>query len=179
MKLVFPAMSHERQATKYIQEFLTYGSPINGTGGLDRFLQESSYAEWIDKILKDVDIANIPEGRVPALTYFCVREEDGHIVGMVNIRLALTDFLRREGGHVGYSVRPTERRKGYGSAMLREAVRVCATLGMPSVLVSCDRENVASAGVIRSCGGLLEEEFYSDTFQETVQRYIINTKIDQ
>ena len=177
MKLVFPTLAHERQATEYIQEFLTYGSPNNGTGGLDRFLREATYAEWIGKVLRDIDIANIPEGRVPALTYFCVREEDDRIVGMVNIRLALTDFLRREGGHVGYGVRPTERRKGYGSAMLREAVRVCATLGMPRVLVSCDRDNTASAGVIRSCGGVLEEEFYSDAFQEIVQRYVINTTI--
>ena len=177
MKFVFPAMPYERQATEYIQEFLAYDSPINGTGGLDRFLQEASYAEWTGKVLKDVDIANIPAGRVPALTYFCVREEDDQIVGMVNIRLALTDFLRREGGHIGYSVRPTERRKGYGSAILREAVRVCATLGITRVLVSCDRANIASSGVIRSCGGVLEAEFYSDTFQEIVQRYVINTTI--
>ena len=173
MRLVFPNIAYRDKATEYIEEFYEYGSEINGTGGLDRFLRESSYEAWLEKLVRDMDIANVPENRVPGLTYFYVREADDRIVGMINIRLALNAFLRNEGGHIGYSVRPTERRRHYGTEMLKAALKVCDVIGIREVLVSCDKENAASAGVIKNCGGVLRREFYSESFQETVQMYEI------
>lgn len=73
----------------FIREFDEYGSEINGSGGLERYLNQSTYEEWLKKVMADIDIANIEPGRVPALTYFYVREEDDKVVGMINIRLAL------------------------------------------------------------------------------------------
>ena len=173
MRLVFPDITYKEKATEYIKEFYDHGSEINGSGSLDRFLKESTYEEWLKKVLSDIDIANIPEPRVPALTYFYVREDDDRIVGMINIRLALNDFLRKEGGHIGYSIRPTERRKHYATEMLKAGLKVCDTIGIHDVLVSCDKENAASAGVIKNCGGLLKEEVYSDIFHEELQMYVI------
>lgn len=72
MKMVFPTIAYKSKAIEYINEFYTYGSEINGSGGLDRYLRESTYEEWLKKILGDIDIANIPEGKVPGLTYFYV-----------------------------------------------------------------------------------------------------------
>ena len=86
MRLVFPNIDYKAKAIEYIKEFYDFGSEINGSGGLDRFLKESTYEDWLNKLLSDMDIANIPESRVPALTYFYVREEDKKIVGMINIR---------------------------------------------------------------------------------------------
>ena len=94
---------------------------INGSGALDYYLAEMSYEEWLKKVQADMDMANILPGRVPALTYFYVREEDDQILGMINLRLSLNDFQRTEGGHIGYCVRPTERRKHYAREMLKEA----------------------------------------------------------
>lgn len=173
MKLVFPCLEYKEKAVDYIREFLACGSEINGTGSLARYLRESTYEEWLKKVIQDMDIANMPESKVPALTYFFVREEDDKIVGMVNIRLALNDFLRTEGGHIGYSIRPGERRRHYGTEMLSAALKVCAAIGIREALVSCDRENIASAGVIKNCGGVLKREFYSETFRETLQMYEI------
>lgn len=173
MKLVFPNIDYKEQAIEYVNEFKEHGSEVNGSGALDDYLYESTYEEWLKKVLADMDIANISKPRVPALTYFYVREEDNRIVGMVNIRLALNDFLRTEGGHIGYSVRPTEREKHYATEMLKEAVAVCNTIGIEAVLVTCDKVKVASAKVIQNCGGELEEEFYSDIYKEVVQRYVI------
>lgn len=173
MKFVFPSENYREQAADYIREFYEYGSQINGSGGLDRYLRESTYEQWLAKVAADTDIANIPEGRVPAYTYFYVREEDERIVGMINIRLALNDFLQKEGGHIGYSIRPTERRKGYASQMLSQALAFCRPIGLREVLVTCDKHNAASAGVIKKCGGELEAEFYSETFGEDIQRYVI------
>ena len=173
MKLVFPTLEYKEKAIEYIQEFYEYNSEINGSGALDRFLRESTYEEWLVKIRKDIDIANVEKPRVPALTYFYVREEDDRIVGMINIRLALSDFLREEGGHIGYSVRPTERRKHYATDMLKAGVQVLNTIGTNEVFVSCDKENLASSGTILNNGGRLIKEKYSETFKEMIQMYSI------
>ena len=173
MKLIFPTMAYKEKAIEFINEFYEYGSEINGSGALDSYLKEATYEEWLLKVLADIDIANIEKPRVPALTYFYVREEDDKIVGMVNIRLALNDFLKNEGGHIGYGIRPTERKKYYATGMLTEALKVCDTVGISEVILTCDKENSASAGVIKNCGGKLEAEFYSETFDETIQRYLI------
>lgn len=173
MKLVFPTHEYKEKATEYIREFYEYNSEINGSGALDRFLRESTYEEWLVKIRKDIDIANVEKPRVPALTYFYVREEDNRIVGMINIPLALSDFLREEGGHIGYSVRPTERRKHYATDMLKAGVEVLNTIGINEVFVSCDKENLASSDTILNNGGRLIKEKYSETFKETIQMYSI------
>ncbi len=173
MKLVFPGLLYKEKAIQFINEFYEYGSEINGSGALDSYLKRSTYEEWLKKVYADIDIANIPHPRVPALTYFYVRETDDKIIGMINIRLALNEFLKKEGGHIGYCIRPTERHKHYATDMLNSALMVCDILAIREVLLTCDKANTASACVIKNCGGQLTEEFYSDTFQAEIQKYII------
>ena len=173
MKFVLPCKEYEEKAIEFINEFYEYSSEINETGALDIFLKDNTYSEWLVKVTKDLDVANIPEGRVPTYTYFYVREDDDKIVGMINIRLALTDFLRKEGGHIGYSIRPTERGRGYGTSMLRKALDFCKTIGLCDVIISCDKGNPASARIIKNCGGVMDAEFYSEAFGEVIQRYLI------
>src|SRR5690554_2847965 len=110
LKLVSPTKEYEKQAFKFIQEFTEYNSPINGISGLHRY---NDYDEWLLKLEKDLDVSNISYDRVPANTYFCIRILDNKIVGMINIRHELNESLLIEGGHIGYSIRPTERKKGY------------------------------------------------------------------
>lgn len=176
MKMVFPDIAYKTKAMEFINEFYTYGSGINGSGGLDRYLKESDYEGWLKKVMRDIDIANIPKERVPSLTYFYVRETDDKIIGMVNIRLALNEFLKKEGGHIGYCIRPTERGKHYATSMLNDALAVCRMVGIENVIITCDKCNLGSAGVIRNCGGALEEEFFSDAYGEVIQRYTIGSK---
>lgn len=177
MKFIFPNQAYEEKAKDFIDEFNRLHSEINGSGGLDRYLLDSSYSEWLKKVLADIDLANIEPGRVPALTYFYVREDDDKIVGMINIRLALNDFLRSEGGHIGYCIRPTERGRHYATNMLKEAVNFCKIIGLNELILSCDKTNPASAGVIKNCGGCLDAEFYSDVFHSIIQRYIIKSDV--
>ncbi len=176
MNLVFPTMEYEAAAKEFIEEFKEYESEINGTGGIVPFLEKDDYAGYVKKVLADIDVANIDEKRVPALTYFYIRECDEKIVGMVNIRLAENELIRKEAGHIGYCIRPTERRKHYASQMLNDSLKVCRRLRIKNVLVSCDKENIASAKTIKSCGGVLEDEFYSETFKEVLQRYVITAE---
>ena len=173
MKLVFPNMLYKEKAVQLIEEFYEYGSEINGSGGLERYLKDSSYEEWLKKLNADLDMANIPTPRVPGLTYFYVREEDDTIVGMINMRLSSNDFIKNEVGHIGYCIRPTERRKHYATDMVQSALKVYDTLGMKEIVLTCDKVNLASSGVIKNCGGELQREYYSDLFQTEVQKYVI------
>lgn len=171
VKLVSPSKEYEKEAFEYIQEFLEYNSEINGTGGLDRY---DDYDEWLLKIEKDLDLPNIPKGKVPANTYFFVRTLDNKIIGMINIRHKLNEFLLNEGGHIGYSIRPTERKKGYATIMLKLALQKCKELNLNKILITCDKTNVASAKVIQNNNGILENEIFSETFSEIIQRYWID-----
>lgn len=170
LKLVLPSKEHEKQAFEYIQEFLDYNSEIHGSGGLHKFKE---YSEWLRKVEQESDSLNTPVGKVPASTYFLIRTSDNKIIGMVNIRHKLNEFLLKEGGHVGYSIRPTERRNGFGTLILKLSLQKCMELKIDKVLVTCDKINTASAKVIQNNGGVLENEFYSETYSEIVQRYWI------
>lgn len=77
MQFVFPSRGYKKRAIRYIREFWECGSDINGTGGLDRYLKEATYEEWLQKIRADVDVANAQPGRVPASTYFYVGRNGG------------------------------------------------------------------------------------------------------
>lgn len=170
-KLVYPVKEYEKKAFEYVQEFLEYKSEIHGTGGLDKY---DNYDEWLLKIERDTDIANIPENKVPANTYFFVRESDDKIIGMINIRHRLNEFLFNEGGHIGYSIRPTERNKGYATSMLSLGLEKCRELNMDKVLIICDKINEASAKVALNNNGVLEKEVYSEWCSQLIQRYWIS-----
>lgn len=171
VKLIFPSKEHEKEAFEFIQEFLEYNSEINGTGGLNRY---DDYDEWLLKLEEDLDLPNIPEEKVPASTYFLIKESDNKIIGMINIRHKLNEFLLNEGGHIGYSIRPTERKKGYGTIMLKLALQKCRELNLNRVLITCDKINIASAKVIQNNSGILENEIFSEAFSEIIQRYWID-----
>jgi len=171
VKLVYPTKKYERKAFEFIQEFLEYKSQINGTGGLDRY---NNYNEWLLKVAEDLNLLNIPEDKVPASTYFFIRMSDEKIVGMINIRHKLNEFLLNEGGHIGYCIRPTERKKGYATLMLKLGLQKCRELNLNKVLITCDKINIASSKVIQNNNGVLENEIYSDTFSEMIQRYWIS-----
>lgn len=104
---------------------------------------------------------HIPAGWVPSSTYWLVDEEQ-KVVGAVNIRHGLTEKLLNCGGHIGYGIRPSERRKGYATAILALALQKTEELGIDRVLVCCDKENIGSERTILKNGGVFESEFIED-----------------
>jgi len=114
----------------------------------------------------------LEEGFVPHSTYWLVR--DGReIVGVSNLRHRLTAYLLKEGGHIGYGIRPSARRRGYGREILKQTLKPASERGIDRVLVTCGKENLGSARIILANGGVFESEEFSAERGEVVQRYWI------
>ena len=124
-----------------------------------------------DAYPKSLEESEPKEGDVPASTFFAYDRERDILVGAVDIRHSLNEALLLDGGHIGDGVRPSERRKGYATAMIALALDECRKLGIEKVLMVCNKENTGSAKSIQNNGGVLENEINVEG--ETVQRYWI------
>lgn len=124
-----------------------------------------------DAYLKSLEESEPKEGYVSASTFFAYDRERDILVGAVDIRHSLNEALLLDGGHIGDGVRPSERRKGYATAMIALALDECRKLGIEKVLMVCNKENTGSAKSIQNNGGVLENEINVEG--ETVQRYWI------
>lgn len=163
--LEVPNIDRKEEAIEYINEFYKYNSNINGTGGLQRFLD--SYDLWLDKLQEDYT-RTPSEEKVPARTYFLIRENDNKIIGMINIRLALNSKLKKYGGNIGYSIRPTERGKGYNKINLYLALKVCKLYELKKVIMDADKENVASWKTMEALGGVNTKVFLDTNHSDTI-----------
>ena len=152
--LVKPDLSYADEIIKYKEESLAESPLINGSAGLDRF---SSIEVWLEELKKRSCEDTVPKGLVPSSTYLAVREKDNYIVGMIDIRHYLNEFLKQFGGNIGYSVRKSERNKGYAKQMLKLALEKCKDLKMKKVLITCDEDNIASEKVILSANAKFED----------------------
>ena len=152
--LVKPDLSYADEIIKYKEESLAESPIINGSAGLDRF---SSIEIWFEELKKRSCEDTVPKGLVPSSTYLAVREKDNYIVGMIDIRHYLNEYLTQVGGNIGYGVRKTERNKGYAKQMLKLALEKCRDLKIKKVLITCDEDNIASEKVILSANAKLED----------------------
>lgn len=132
----------------------------------------SDFAAFVRKLEDEAKGIGLPDGYVPQSTYWLVR--GGRILGTSHLRHRLTEALRDFGGHIGYAVRPSERRKGYGTRLLALTLDKARALGLDRVLVTCDRDNIASARVIQHSGGRLDSESPSPHTGTMKQRYWID-----
>ena len=104
---------------------------------------------------------NIPDSFVPHSTFWLVNR-DNKILGVVNIRHSLTDSLRKDGGHIGYGIRPLERRMGYATRILKLALNEAKKLGITQALVTCDKDNIGSEKTILKNKGIFNQEYIVD-----------------
>lgn len=153
IKLILPAPEYEAQVMELRAEMLADGEGFDGCAGLDK---AQSYAEWCDNhtLMKKL----YGENCSPSDVFLAVRESDNKVVGIIDYRYVLSDFLLKYGGHTGYTVRRTERRKGYGSEMLRLLIEKAKARGEKRLLVTCDKDNEASRRTILKCFARLENE---------------------
>lgn len=172
--LVKPGEEHEEQLIKYKEEFFNIGEKIIHASS--RWDQMDDYKEWLKDLESHYKFETITDNWTVHTNFLGVRESDNKIIGMIDIRHELTnDRLRNYAGHIGYAVRPTERRKGYATEMLRKALEYCKNeIKLDRVMITCAKENEGSRKTILNAGGKLEREYYAEEYGENVQIYWIN-----
>ena len=159
------------EITSYRDAMLEAGSSMDGTSALNKY---DDPAEWLDHVRALEHEETCPAHLVTATLYVAVRHEDGCIVGMIDLRHRLNEFLAEVGGHIGYSVRPDERRKGYASRMLAMVLDEARRRGMDRVMVTCDEDNEASRRTILRNGGVFHSNIWLEDEKQTVSRYWIS-----
>lgn len=171
MRLIEPTMEYDQQIRRFRREMLMCQDTMDGTGALKMY---DDPGKWISFVTACKDPDKVRPGLVPASQFLYVREEDRKIIGMIQIRHRLNDFLEKYGGHIGYCVAPDERRNGYGTGMLRLALKECRKLGLEMVLITCIRGNEGSRRVIMNNGGIYESTVYESNRDLYLERYWID-----
>ena len=169
-KLIIPTSEYADEIKAYRAEMNEAKSPLDGAIALESF---EDPLEWIEYNRGLMNEDALPEGFVQATQFIYVRESDNKIVGMANVRHRLNDYLNNYGGNIGYSVRPSERRKGYAKSMLKEALAFCRALGIKRALITCNTDNAASRRTILANGGVYENTLKEPDGNKYIERYWI------
>ena len=173
-----PSMERKNDVIEYMNEHVKYNSIINGTGSFDHVLEGETYEECMDIYYKiqDNEYAKSID-RCPGKTYFLIRKNDNKLIGMINIRHYLTPKMLVHGGHIGYGIRPTERRKGYNKINLYLGLlKALEEFNLDKVMLDCDVKNLGSDKTIQALGGVLERTDIDDYDGALTNVYWINTK---
>jgi predicted acetyltransferase len=170
LQLIEPSPEYADDLTAMSKEYLKRGTKHER----DRYaIALKDPVGYITRAIEHGEGINLPEGYVRQKTFWLVRD-DGRIVANSRLRLELTPFLEREGGHIGYSTRPSERRKGYGTVICKLTLQRAKSLGFKKVLITCDEDNVASARIIEKNGGRYENTVLSWESQKPKRRYWVD-----
>ena len=146
-----------QQIEDYKNEFILNNETIHGAANLT----DLSINDWVKFVENTKYKETVTPGFVTAHTFFALVND--RIVGIINGRHELNDYLLNFGGHIGYSVRKSERRKGYGKKMLAYTSEFLFSLGLEKILITCDKNNIASKRTIESCGGILKNEVIEES----------------
>ncbi len=168
VKLVKPSLEYKESFLEAVREF----EDKNENFYLHGKKPSDDFNEVLQKIKKYEEGKDLPADRVPQTQLWLV--EGDKFIGWVKIRHKLSESLLLQGGHIGYSVRPSERKKGYGTKILKLALPVAKSLGIYSVLVTCDDDNVGSVKIIEKNNGVLEDKIQNEG--KLKRRYWIENK---
>ena len=168
--LIRPTNEYANQIAEYRQEFIDAGDSMDGCGSL-RSIEDPH--EYIQKSINYESLETLPKDKVLATQFMLVRKNDNKIVGMIQVRHYFNDYLEKYAGHIGYSVRPSERRKGYAKEMLKKALPFCREIGIKKVLITCFEDNIGSEKTIIANGGVYESTVHEPHVDKNLKRFWI------
>lgn len=172
--LLKPNLDFSDAIRHYEQEF---NNPINGIAGSSMLTNFESVEQWLESLKMYESKNTIPvKHHVPGIQYILVRKSDNKIIGMSNLRTELNDYLLDYGGHIGYSICPSERKKGYGKIVLRETLLKAKDLGLERILVTCNYKNIGSEKIILNNNGVFENKTFDADDDTWVKRYWIDNR---
>lgn len=152
-----PSLKRKEEIIEYVNEFKKYNSDLNGIGALDKILYKVSFEEALEICLNTRNKEYAKKvGRSQSKTFLLIRKNDNKLVGSINVRWNLSPSMLEFGGHIGYGIRPTERRKGYNKINLYLGLIEAKKLGLDKVMLDCDVENIGSKKTMEALGGKLE-----------------------
>ena len=157
IKLVKGSYEYKNQIIDMLKEWIDYNENHPEANTSPNAIFRNNYEDFA-YYLEHLEYKEPQEGLVSDSTFFCFDEKRNLMVGAVNIRHDLNDYLLKYGGHIGDGIRPRERSKGYATEMIRLALEECRKLGLTRVLMTCDKNNIRSAKSIIRNGGILENE---------------------
>jgi len=167
IRLVEPLQIHKDTVLHYINEFNHKGEISLNFGGFE------TYEKWLEETTKKRHGIDLPNNRVRAIL-FLVMDDNDNVIGVADIKPELNENLLNFGGHISYSVRPSERNKGYATAILSLMLEYAKKIGVNRVLLICNEQNNASAKIIEKSGGVLENTLFDEANNIMVKRYWIN-----
>lgn len=139
------------------------------------FYEYSNFDDYIHNLIEiGENYDKYDSTKVPATTYFALDKERNIMVGAVNIRHYLNDYLRQFGGHIGDGVRPSERRKGFATEIISLALQKCKELGIDQVMITCNENNIGSKKSIIKNGGVYQKT--TTCGDERLEIYLIDNK---
>jgi predicted acetyltransferase len=152
IKLVKPQLKYEKSFLEALKEFKmddqNYSNSFDDT--------ENNFTKYISRLEDSEKGINLKDGYVPFTTLFLV--DDDEYIGRVSIRHSLNDTLLKEGGHVGYDIRPSKRKMGYGTKILELALPIAKELGINKVLLTCKDSNIGSYKIMEKNGAVLQDK---------------------
>ena len=169
VKLIKLTKEYEKQLGEMIDEWKT-DQELNHTDRSPYAIFKNDYHDF-DRYLNELERKTPTENRVPDSVFFLLDTDRNRLLGAVNIRHYLNDSLLLSGGHIGDGIRPSERRKGYATEMLRLNILNAKSLGIRRMLVTCNAGNAASEKVIIANGGVFEKTVHVDGAE--IKRYWI------
>ncbi len=173
MELVIPTMDYELAIKSFRDEFLKTGDDMDGCLSLAKIPE---IQDWIKQVESFSSEKTCSKDYVRVTQFLYLRKSDNKVVGVIQIRHYLNEFLEKYGGHVGYSVRPSERRKGYATRMLKGILPLAVELGFDKIVVTCLRENQASIKTILNNGGVYQSTVHEPERDVYLNRYSISLK---
>jgi len=139
---------------------------------LDKLKDENEFEKFTEKLNSQAKGVGLPEGYVPSSIFWLMEGEE--FIGQVDIRHRLTPLLKETGGHIGYDIRPSKRKQGYGKLILKLALEKAKELGIKNALVTCDATNIGSKRVIEANGGKFESQVKGTAGKPDKLRYWIH-----